>query len=209
MEHKFEEVISMRTRLREVLGEPRGYAAFKTTDHIDGILSRFIEASPYILVATRGVDRLLDISPKGDPAGFVKILDEKTLVVPERPGNQRYDTFENLLNEPAVCLFFIIPGNTETLRVAGTAQIVRDSGLQQQMAANGKLPAVCLVVNVEEAFMQCAKSIVRSRLWNPEFWPDRSNVPTIAETLKAYAKATESIDDLQKREEQVTITRLY
>ena len=204
MEHQFEEIVATRTRLREILGDPRGYAAFKSIDRIDSIFTRFIEASPYVLVATRGADRLLDISPKGDPAGFVKIL-----AIPERPGNQRYDTFENLLHDPAISLFFIIPGNTETLRVAGTAQIVRDPALQERMAINGKLPTVCIVVRVEEAFMHCAKSMVRSRLWTPEFWPDRSNVPTIAESIKAHAKATESIDELQRREELMTVSRLY
>jgi uncharacterized protein len=209
MENQFDEIISTRTRLREVLGDPRGYAALKSIDRIDSIFSRFIAASPYMLVASLGADRLLDISPKGDPAGFVKILDDKTLVIPERPGNQRHDTFENLLHEPAISLIFIIPGNTETLRVAGTAQIVRDAALQQRMAVNGKSPTVCLVVRVQEAFMHCAKSMVRSRLWSSEFWPDRSNVPTLAESLKAHAKAAESVDDLQKREDEMTVSRLY
>jgi PPOX class probable FMN-dependent enzyme len=205
----FDEVISTRTRLREVLGNPRGYSGSKSVDRIDSIFARFIAASPYVLIATSGSDGLLDISPKGDAAGFVEILDEKTLVIPDRPGNQRHDTFENLLHESAIALFFIIPGNAETLRVAGSASIVRDTDLQQRMAVNGKKPAICLVVHVEEAFMHCAKSIVRSKLWNSEFWPDRSNVPTLAESLKVHAKATESIEELQKNEDLMTVTRLY
>jgi len=209
MQKAFEEVISTRSRLRDILGMPRGYAARKSTDRIDNVFSRFIAASPYVLVATRGGDGLLDISPKGDAAGFVEILNEKTLVIPDRPGNQRYDTFENLLNDPAIALFFIIPGNVDTLRVAGSAQIVRDAGLQKRFTVDGKMPRVCLVIRVEEAFMQCAKSMVRSKLWNSEFWPDLSNVPTIAESLKVHASAHESVEELQRNEDKMTATRLY
>jgi PPOX class probable FMN-dependent enzyme len=207
MEH--DEVITTEHRLREVLGYPGEYAAAKSIDHIDGIFVRFIAASPYVLISTIGKDGLPDISPKGDPAGFVKVLDAETLVIPDRPGNRRHDSFINLLANPGISLLFIVPGNTETLRVAGKAQIVNDRALCNQMAINGKVPAVCIVISVEEAFMHCGKASVRSKLWRSEFWPDRSDVPTIAESLKKHANARESIQELQKREDEVTISRLY
>jgi PPOX class probable FMN-dependent enzyme len=205
----FDEVITNPHRLREIIGEPRGYSAQKGTDRIDDIFRRFIAATPFVAVATHGADGLLDISPKGDPAGFVEVLDEKTLVIPDRLGNQRLDTFVNLLANPAIALIFIIPGNIETLRVAGTARIVRDSALQKCLAVMGKEPVLCLVVNVEEAFMHCPKAMVRSKMWKPEEWPDRSNVPKMMESVKANAKAVESVEELQRREDIVTVTRLY
>lgn len=206
---RFEEVVTDRVRLREIMGDPRGYSAQKGNDRIDAIFARFIGAAPYVIVATVGADGLPDASPKGDPAGFVLILDEKTLVIPERPGNQRLDGFQNLLANPAVALLFIIPGNTETLRVAGRGRIVRDPVLQQRLAVKGKEPLLCLVIDVEEAFMHCGKSSVRSGIWKPETWPDLSNVPTVAESVKANARAAESLEELQRREEAMTIARLY
>jgi uncharacterized protein len=205
----FEEVVTDRTRLREIIGEPRGYSAQKGTDRIDPIFARFIASSPYVIVATVGRDGLPDASPKGDPSGFVMVLDEKTLVIPERQGNQRLDGFENLLASPVVSLLFLIPGNTETLRVAGRARIVRDVELQHRFAVNGKDPLLCLVIDVEEAFMHCGKSSVRSGIWKPEMWPDRSNVPTVAESVKANARATESLEDLERNEAAVSVARLY
>ena len=204
-----EDVIADAVRLTEIIGEPRGYAAFKGTDRIDSIFARFIAAAPYVIVATVGADGLPDASPKGDPPGFVLVLDEKTLVIPERPGNQRLDGFRNLLANSAISLLFIIPGNAETLRVAGRARIVRDPPLLERLAVKGKVPLVCLVIDVEEAFMHCGKSSVRSGIWKPETWPDRTHVPTIAESLKANAHATESLEELQRREDAVTIARLY
>jgi PPOX class probable FMN-dependent enzyme len=205
----FDEVITSQLRLREIIGEPRGYSAQKSIDHIDGIFRRFIAATPFVVVATNGADGLLDVSPKGDPAGFVEVLDEKTLIIPDRLGNQRLDGLVNLLTNPSIALLFIIPGNTETLRVAGKARIVRDGRLQKRLAVNGKEPVLCLVVDVEEAFMHCAKAMVRSKIWKPGEWPDRSNVPTLMESVKANAKAIESVEALQEREDIVTVTRLY
>ena len=139
----------------------------------------------------------MELSPKGDPPGFVAVLDEKTLAIPDRPGNHRLDTFENLLTHSEVGLFFMIPGNGDTLRVSGTGRIVRDSSLQARLAVNGKDPNLVLIVTVEEAFMHCPKCMVRSRLWSPEHWPNRSNVPSLAEAIVAHAKPSETVTEMQ------------
>jgi uncharacterized protein len=194
---KIREVIETHKRLRELSKQPNSRANNKIIDHIDEICRRFIAACPFVLVASRGADGRIDVSPKGDPPGFIAVLDDKTLAIPDRPGNHRLDTFENLLTHPEIGLLFLIPGNGDTLRVSGKGKIVRDSTLQAKLAVNGKGPNLVLIVTVEEAFMHCPKCVVRSGLWVPERWPDRSRVPTLAEAIVAHAKPTEAIDDVQ------------
>ena len=208
MQMDFEEVITTRLRLRELSAQPSQRASNKVIDHVDDICRRFIAASPFVLVASRGADGRLDLSPKGDPPGFVVVLDDKTLAIPDRPGNHRLDTFENLLTHPDVGLLFLIPGNGDTLRVSGKGKIVRDSALQGRLAVNGKDPNLVLIVTVEEAFMHCPKCIVRSRLWSSEHWPDRSNVPSLAEAIMAHASPTETHSEVQAIIDEST-ARLY
>jgi PPOX class probable FMN-dependent enzyme len=196
MDNRFDEVIATSSRLRELTGRPSERAKRKVINHIDEICRRFIAACPFVLVASRGADGRLDISPKGDPCGFVAILDEKTLAIPDRPGNNRHDTFENLLAHEEIGLLFLIPSNGDTLRVSGTGRIVRDSALQARLAVGDKQPNLALVVTVEEAFMHCQKSLVRSRLWDPEGWPDCSAVPTLAEAIIAQAKPAETAAEI-------------
>ncbi|MEO6065371.1 MAG: MSMEG_1061 family FMN-dependent PPOX-type flavoprotein [Lysobacterales bacterium] len=191
MAGRFDEVISDQARLREIIGHAGALVANKAIDHIDDICRRFIAASPYVIMGTMGGDGLIDLSPKGDPAGFVRVLDEKTLAIPDRLGNRRIDTFENLLRNPAVGLFFMIPGYTVTLRVNGKARLVRDAKLQAELAVDGKLPKLVTIVTVDEAFSHCAKSMARANIWRPEAWPDTSNVPTLAEAMVAHAKLLE------------------
>lgn len=193
----FDEVISSRERLREIMGMPNHRVASKVVDHIDDICRRFIEASPFAVISTRGRDGRLDQSPKGDPAGFVTVLDEKTLAIPDRMGNNRIDTFENILANPEVGLIFLIPGYGYTLRVSGKGQIVRDAGLQKKLAMQGREPKLVLVVTVEEAFMHCAKCMSRSNLWQPEKWPDLTNVPSLAEAMVAHAKLSLTQGEMQ------------
>jgi uncharacterized protein len=197
MDIRYDEIIATQSRLRELSKQPSERAKRKIIDHIDGICRRFIAACPFVLVASRGADGRLDISPKGDPSGFVAVLDEKTLAIPDRPGNHRHDTFENLLVHREVGLLFLIPGNGDTLRVSGKGRIVRDGALQTRLAVDGKAPNLVLVVTVEEAFMHCQKSLVRSALWAPEGWPDRSGVPTLAEAIIAHARPAESATEIE------------
>ena len=197
MTSEFEEMVTTRHRLWELTQQPTSRAQAKVIAHIDGICRRFIAASPFLLVASRGPDGRLDISPKGDPAGFVAVLDEKTLAIPDRPGNHRFDTFANVIECADVALIFMIPGHGDTLRVAGRGRIVRDAAPLARLAVAGKPPNFVLVVTVEEAFMHCSKSIIRSKLWSAEYWPDRSNVPSLAEAIVAHAKPSETITEVQ------------
>ncbi len=209
METCFDDVIATRERLRELNKLPSHRVSNKAIDHIDDICCRFIAASPFVMVATRGADGRLDISPKGDPAGFVAVLDNKTLAIPDRLGNNRLDTFENLLVNPEVGLFFVIPGHGDTLRVSGRGRIVRDRALQTRLTMNGKAPNLVLVVNVEEAFIHCPKCMVRSRLWTPEQWPDRSNIASLAETMVTHGGLAETVPEMQAIIDNDGATRLY
>ena len=149
------------------------------------------------MVASRGSDGQIDVSPKGDPAGFVTVLDEKTLAIPDRPGNHRLDTFENLLEHPEIGLIFLIPGHGDTLRISGSGKIVRDRSLQARLAVDGKQPNLILVITVAEAFLHCPKCVFRSRLWSPEHWPSRSGLPSLAEAIVTHAKSGETVADVQ------------
>ena len=209
MGHRFEEVIISRERLRELNKHPSHFVRNKEIDHLDDICRRFIAASPFVVIASRGPDGRLDVSPKGDPAGFVKVLDDKTLAIPDRLGNNRLDTFENLLSCPDVGLIFIIPGNGDTLRVSGKGQIVRDSALQDSLAINGKPPNLAMVITVQEAFLHCPKCIIRSRLWKPDQWPDLSDVPTLAEAMIAHGSLSESMTEVEAVIENSNTKRLY
>lgn len=193
----FDKVIETMQQLRSLTRQPSERARSKAIDHVDEICRRFIAASPFVIVASRGADGRLDVSPKGDPAGFVQVLDDKTLAIPDRPGNHRLDTFENVLSHPEVGLIFLIPGNGDTLRVSGRAKLVRDRKLQARLAVQGKHPELVLIVSVEQAFLHCPKCIVRAQLWSPEHWPDRTMVPTLAEAIVAHARPAESAADVR------------
>jgi len=151
----------------------------------------------------------MDISPKGDAPGFVRVLDSNTLAIPDRPGNQRFDTFRNLFESSRIGLIFLVPGKRETLRISGRAEVVRDTPLLESMTANGKVPTLAIAVHVEEAFFHCAKCIIRSRLWLPEHWPSIEGLPTLAETMKDAASIPaplEAVEALIKDDED---KRLY
>jgi uncharacterized protein len=196
MDSRFDETITDLDRLREIIPVPE-FAPDKKIDHVDAVFRRFIAACPFILISSKGTDGLMEMSPRGDPAGFVQVLDDKTLAIPDRPGNKRIDSFGNLLSDPALGLIFLIPGYGYTLRISGQGQLVRDAALQKAMAIRGKEPDLILIVTVEEAFMHCAKSITRSGLWRPDSWPDTNDVPSLAEALKAHADMAETVEDIQ------------
>lgn len=209
MARQFNDVITTRGALRGIIKEPSRLVSHKAIDHIDDICRRFIVASPFVVLASQGRDGLMDVSPRGDPAGFIEVLDAKTLVIPDRPGNNRVDTLENLLAQPQIGLIFLIPGHGDTLRVSGHASIVRDAELLARHAHRGRSPNLAIVVHVAEAFLHCAKAIVRSRLWQPEDWPDDADVPTLAEAMVAHGSLEKSVSDMDAIIEEDEITRLY
>ena len=172
-----EYLITTVEQLEAVYGQPSGAALAKEIDHIAPVYRRLIEAAPFVAIATGGPDGL-DCSPKGDAPGFVRVLDDKTLALPDRPGNNRIDGFRNLLKEPRIGLLFLIPGVGETLRVNGRAAISIDPELLASFAVNGKLPRCVLLVHVETVFFHCSKAIVRSKLWDEATKIDRKSLPS-------------------------------
>jgi uncharacterized protein len=168
--------------LEKLYGEVYPPAKAKETDRITPAYRKLIEAAPFFALASTGPGGL-DCSPRGDPAGFVRVADEKTLLIPDRRGNNRIDTLRNIVHDPRVALLFLIPGCSETLRVMGRATISTDPALAQQFLMEGKAPRTVLIVAVETVFFQCAKAIVRSKLWDASRHVDRKVLPTAGSIL--------------------------
>jgi uncharacterized protein len=176
------------TTLRAVLGgEPAPLIREKIADRLNPLTRQFVERSPFVVVASGRPDGGLDVSPRGDPAGFVRILDERTLLLPDRPGNKLADTLTNLLADDRLALLFLIPGVNDTFRVNGRGRIVDDPELLAASEVEGKVPQLGILVEVEEAYTQCPKAFLRSELWNPERHIDRSELPSQGEILRAIA----------------------
>jgi len=192
------EFVSTAEDLRETMGAATSSAIEKSIDKLDGVCKEFISRSTFIVIASANSNGELDASPKGDPEGFVKILDDKHLAIPDRPGNRRADTFENLISNPHVAIIFFVPGKGETLRVNGEARIVRDEDLRKSMSINGQIPRFAMVVRIEEAFMHCPKCIARSGLWEHESWPDSSNTASIAEAVITHADLNITPEEYKK-----------
>ena len=161
---------------------PLANAITKELDHVNASYRALIEAAPFFALATSGPEGL-DCSPRGDPAGFVRVADEKTLIIPDRRGNNRIDSFRNIVRDPRVALMFMIPGCGEVIRVIGNAVISADPRLCGEFTLNGKTPKVVLIVTVERVYYQCPKALVRSKLWEPATWIDRKALPTSGKIL--------------------------
>ncbi|HXZ45735.1 MAG TPA: pyridoxamine 5'-phosphate oxidase family protein [Pseudolabrys sp.] len=170
-------LISDMAQLEALYGQKLPAAVIKEIDHINDSYRKLIEAAPFVAVATAGPEGL-DCSPKGDAPGFVRVLDDKTLAIPDRPGNNRIDGFRNIMRDPRIALLFLIPGVGETLPVNGHAAISIDPELMQSFAVNGKLPRCVLVVHIESIFFHCSKAIVRSKLWDEAAKIDRNSLPS-------------------------------
>ena len=206
---EFSEIISNQSQLRELIGAPSPRAAAKTMATLNQHCRDFIGRCPFLLIASSDAQGAMDISPKGDPPGFVRVLDDETLLVPDRPGNRRADTYMNVLENPSVAVFFLIPGKTESLRVGGTAQIVRDAELRHSMAVKGKIPEFALAISVREVFFHCSKCVIRSKLWKPGDWPELDGLPTLAETLIASAGLTAPVEEIEASVKQAERDNLY
>ncbi len=165
------------TALRQLYGEPSDAAIAKEIDYVHPHYRAMIEASPFMVMATSGPDGL-DVSPRGDPAGFIVVQDDRTLLIPDRRGNNRADSLNNLVADPRIALLFLIPGVGETLRVNGRAEICVDPAMLERFPAQGKLPRSVIVVHVERVYFQCPKALVRSDLWNPAKHVERRSLPS-------------------------------
>ncbi len=199
------DIIGDETTLRALYGAPNPLALKKELDHLDRNCRRFIELSPFLCLATSGADGRADNSPRGDAPGFVAIEDDKTLLIPDRPGNNRIDSLANIVHRPEVGLLFFIPGFTETLRLNGRAKLSNAPDLLNRLAMDGRLPRLVVIITVDEVFLQCSKALIRSRLWSEEARIDRKELPTLGRMIadvvdaKASAATVEGYDDLIDR----------
>jgi PPOX class probable FMN-dependent enzyme len=197
--------IASEDDLRSKFGEVHPLAIAKTRPALDVYSRQFIALSPFVVVSTADATGKADLSPRGDPPGFVHVVDDHTILIPDRPGNNRLDTMANIMANPNVGCLFFIPGFEDTLRLNGKARITDDAGLLKHCTVNGKAPKVGILITVEEVFMHCAKALKRSRLWQPDYRHDRAQLPSIARIILAQtcetgidegeaAKADESVE---------------
>jgi uncharacterized protein len=173
-------------QLRELYAPPQERSVRKEVDHLDEHCRRFISLSPFVLVASADATGACDVSPKGGPAGFVQVLDDHRLLIPDATGNRRLDSFQNMLDNPQVGLLFLTPGLGETLRANGHVALTRDPSLLDGLQTGGRPALLALVVRVEQAYLHCAKALIRSKLWRSDTWPDRAELPSAAEILNDH-----------------------
>ena len=201
-------LITSLDQLRAVYGEPTDVSIAKEIDHVSDHYRAFIEAAPFFALATVGPEGL-DCSPRGDVPGFVRIADPKTLLVPDRRGNNRIDSLRNIMRDPRVALLFLIPGIGETIRVIGHATLSIDPDLLASFAVNGKAPNCVIVVAVEHVFYQCTKAIVRSQLWDPARHVDRKTLPTAGTILAGVTAGRLGGAEHDKGHAERTLAKLY
>ncbi len=196
-------------QLREEVPPPGRLPAGKVIDHVDETAARFIAASPLAIIATRRADGGVDLTPRGDPPGFIKLLDSKTLAIPDRPGNNRMDNIENVILDGAIGLLFLIPGVDDTVRISGQAAVVRDPQLSEEMAVDGRPAGLVTLVRVQRLLSHCPKAFMRSKAWHPEEWPDTADVPSLAEMIKAHCAIDDPLPELESYIDHANRTTLY
>ncbi|HEY0618080.1 MAG TPA: pyridoxamine 5'-phosphate oxidase family protein [Kribbella sp.] len=188
--------ITSYDELREVVPQPLQHAADKTRKELHELDRQWLAESRFCLIATSAADGSCDVSPKGDPAGFTKVLDDTTIAIPERAGNRRIDGFTNIISNPHVGLIYLLPGRGDTLRINGRARIVRDAPFFDDMVVKGSRPQLALLVEIEEIFHHCSKAFLRSKVWKPETWnPDA--VPSRAKIAKALDRQGDDLAELE------------
>lgn len=216
-DHLTDWTIRDEATLREMIGKAEGLAAKKSLRRLDRYCRQFIGLSPFLVIGTQSADGRADVSPRGDPAGFVQVLDDQRIAIPERPGNKRLDTLTNILENPAVGLLFMIPGFEETLRINGRATLSRDPHLLERMTIHNRPPKVAILVRVEEAFLHCAKAFKRSNLWDPAARADRKVMPSLGRMILEQVAEAErdsrpdesKVEQIDQAIEESYGTRLY
>jgi len=201
-------MITSLEQLQALYSEKLPASVVKELDRLNDSYRKLIEASPFVAIATSGPEGL-DCSPKGDPKGFVRILDDKTLAIPDRPGNNRIDGFRNILRDPRIALLFLIPGVGETLRVNGRASITTDPELMQSFAINGKLPRCVTIVHIDSVYFHCSKAIVRSKLWDAETKVDRKSLPSTGSIVAEVSKGRLGGDEYDRALPERIKAQLY
>ena len=205
----FRDLVTSETTLRDIIGgEPSEMARKKELSALDPHARSFIARSPFLLLGTSGADGRCDVSPKGDAPGFVHVIDDHHLVIPDRPGNKRLDGMRNILRNPHVGVIFLLPGNDFTLRVNGRAAISRDPELLATLAAQGKVPLLAIGVEVEEVFLHCARSFRRGKLWDQASWPAPGTIASMPCMLYEQTKGAMSLEALEARNAQ-SLVSLY
>lgn len=193
-------------QLYEINGVPQEYIVNKHTSYLTPLLAEFITAAPFFLIATADGVGNCDVSPKGDPSGAVKVIDHRTIAIPDRPGNRRIDGHRNIIENPHIGLIFIIPNVDETVRVNGRAFISTDPELLDSMSVKGKSPKLAMIVEIDEVYGHCARAFLRSGLWQPESWPDPDTIPTL-HAMMCEQKDLPAPDESQgKRQEEYRAT---
>ena len=197
--------------LREAVGEPTASIAEKEMPMLDKHARHFLSLSPILFISTVGTDGRADISPRGDPAGFVKVIDDNTILIPERPGNRRADTMSNVIENPghSVALIFLLPGVEETLRASGRARVIDDPTVLEDMAVRGKVPQLGILVEIDEVFFHCAKALKRAQLWDPDTRIDRGEFPTLAQITRDQRESDTPLEEIEERIRESYETRLY
>lgn len=178
-------VLQTEAELRALIGEPAALTCAKVSDRLNPMTRKYIERSPFVCFATSDAAGNCDLSPRGDPAGFVRILDDSTLLVPERPGNRLADSLRNILANPRIGLLFVVPGVNDTFRVNGRATVTVDADLLAPCSIEGKVPRLGILVDIEEAYTQCSKAFLRSHLWDPQRFVDPATIPTGGQVHRA------------------------
>ncbi|MGI5271167.1 pyridoxamine 5'-phosphate oxidase family protein [Nonomuraea sp. CA-218870] len=202
--------MTTEAELREIVKEPARGSWDKDIARIDEHARTIIAHSPLVLLATSDLDGTCDVSPRGDPAGSVLVLDDHRLAFADRPGNHRVDSFRNLLRNPHVGLLFLVPGMNETLRVNGRATLVSDAPFFDDLTVRGRRPRLAVLVDVEELYVHCAKAFLRSSLWQPDTWPDRGSLPSLGRIAKDHLNLRNvSVEQLDEGLAQDSATNQY
>ena len=201
--------VTETSALKDIIGEPKPEIANKEMPALDKHTRHFLGLCPFLCISTADTVGNQDVSPRGDPPGFVRVLDDTTILIPDRKGNRRVDTLRNILENPNVGLLLFLPGVEEVLRINGKATITDDPDLLADSAVNGSIPVLGILVKIDDVFFHCAKAVIRSQLWNPETLIDRSDFPTYGEIVRDQRAPGQDADAVNAQLQEDYKTRLY